>query len=56
MTHQAKSKYATVVLLLIVFASFSTFVEGLDRGNLLKGIDISTVRREGIEPIERVYT
>ena len=36
MTHQAKSKYVAVVLLLIVLASFSTFVEGLDRGNLLK--------------------
>jgi hypothetical protein len=31
MTHQSKSKYVAVVLLLIVFASSSTFVEGLDK-------------------------
>ena len=31
MTHQAKLKYVGVVLLLIVFASSSTFVEGLDK-------------------------
>ena len=31
MTTQSKSKYVAVVLLLIVFASFSTFVEGLGK-------------------------
>ena len=27
-----------------------------DQGNLLKGIDKKTVRRDGIEPINRVFT
>ncbi len=38
-------------------ASATPFLDGhAHKGNLLKGIDKKTVRREGIVPIERVFT
>ena len=34
---------------------WSRISKDYDQGNLLKGIDKKTVRREGIEPIKRVF-